>query len=103
MLLDEHRMQGGVEVAPVAEARSFHGGQRVEHCAGAERHAGLAKRAGEMDDVLGQRAAADRGWVESVVHGEPASTGRWTTASPRSRHIVTRAPLATWPSVFPAK
>ena len=71
MLLDEHRVQRGAEVTPIAEAHSLDRGERVQHRARAERHAGLAKRAGEMDDIFGERAAADRRRFGSVVHGAP--------------------------------
>ena len=56
MLLDEHGVQRGAEILLVAEAGGLDGGDRVEHRAGADRQAGVAQRAGEMQDVLGQGA-----------------------------------------------
>ncbi len=58
MLLDQDRMQRRIEVIAIAEARRLDRVERVEHGARAERHARLAQGAGEMDDVLRQRAAA---------------------------------------------
>ena len=57
-LLDEHRMQRRVEIFAVAEARGFDRGERVEHRAGAKRHARFAQRPAEMDNVLGERSPA---------------------------------------------
>ena len=64
VLLDEDRVQGGVEVLPIAEARRLDRGERVEHRARSERHAGFAQRAGEVDDVFASApagSARDRG------------------------------------------
>ena len=58
VLLDEDGVQRGVEVAAIAETRRLDRGDRVEHGAGAERHARLAQRAGEIDDIPRERAAA---------------------------------------------
>jgi len=58
VLLDEDGVQCRVEIAAIAETRRLHRGDRVEHRAGAERHARLAQRAGEIDDVLHERATA---------------------------------------------
>ena len=59
MLFDEDRMQRrGTLTIPTA--RRLDGGQRIQHRAGPQPHAGLAQGAGEVDDVLRQDAAACR-------------------------------------------
>src|SRR5208337_50600 len=58
VLLDEDSVQGRIEVVAIAKTRRLDRGERVEHRPRAERHARLAQRAGEIDDVLRERAAA---------------------------------------------
>ena len=54
----EHRVQRPVEVLAIADRRDVDRFERVEHRAGADGHAGRAQRAREVEDVLGEAAAA---------------------------------------------
>ena len=54
--LHEHRMQRPVEILARAEAGGLHRLERIEHRAGADRNAGGAQRAGEVDDIFGEPA-----------------------------------------------
>ena len=54
--LHEHRVQRPIEVLAVADARHLHGLERIEHGARADRNAGRAQRAREVEDVLGEAA-----------------------------------------------
>ena len=58
VLLDEDGVQSGAEIFALAEAGRLDGRHRVEHRAWADGQAGGAQSAGEMQDVLGQRALA---------------------------------------------
>src|SRR5208283_120913 len=58
MLFDKDRVQRGVEVALVAEPCRLDRCDCVEDGAGTDRRPGLAERAGEVDDVFGECAAA---------------------------------------------
>ena len=65
----------------VAEARRLDRGERVEHRARPERHAGLAQRAGEMDDVLRQSAAVSGAASASSLMRAPTCPGTARTRS----------------------
>ena len=58
MLFDEDGVQRRIEVVAIAKPCRLDRGERVEHRARAERDARLTQRAGEVDDILRQRAAA---------------------------------------------
>src|SRR5215813_8865838 len=66
--LYEHGMQGPVEILARPDASGLHRRERVEHRAGADRNAGGAQRAREIDDVLGEPAVAS--FFTSPLAGE---------------------------------
>ena len=68
MLLDEDRMQRRVEVLTIPNPCGLDRSQRVQDRARPKRHARLAQRTGEVDDVLRQDAAVRRLGFQNRAH-----------------------------------
>ena len=58
--LHEHRVQRPVKILTGADAGSLNGFERIEHRARPDRNARRAQRAGEVEDVFGNRPVALR-------------------------------------------
>src|SRR3984957_17015432 len=100
MLLDEDRVQRGVEVRPIPDARRLDRGKRIEPRARPERNPGVAQGAREVGDVLRQGAAACRfgfpygahfAWLDLTPIRSPAGEARRASRRSASAPFLPRS------------
>jgi len=95
--LHQYRMQRPIKIAARADARRLDCCQRVHHRPRTDRNAGRAQRAGEVDDVFGETAAAPPALITRIFRPADVIGGE-----DRSRSEGKKSMHDVWSSVYSA-